>query len=70
MDTVVALVGAGFGVSVVPGSVAARPSDEVTFAPLSPAGEPITLALARPAPHGSPPAANLAALARDLTLVW
>lgn len=69
MDTITGLVAAGFGVSIVPGSVTRRPTPDVVFAHLSPAPNPIELALARPTRHSSPLVTNFVALARDLTHV-
>lgn len=66
MDTVVGLVSAGYGVAVVPASVAVRGPREVTFARLVPAGAAIELALAVPLRPASPIAARFIALARDL----
>ena len=67
MDTVVGLVSAGYGVAIVPASVAVRGPEEVTFARLVPAGAPIELALAVPRRPSSPIAVRFVALARDLT---
>lgn len=67
MDTITGLIAAGFGVSIVPGSVARRPTPDVVFAHLSPAPTPIDLALARPTGHNSPLATNFIALAHDLS---
>ena len=69
MDTVVGLVGAGFGVSIVPGSVAARTVPQVVFAPLSPRAAPVALALARPRGRNSPQVATFVALTRDIARV-
>ncbi|WP_020672993.1 LysR family transcriptional regulator [Amycolatopsis nigrescens] len=66
MPTIVGLVAAGCGVSVVPGSVAARSRPDVVFVPLRPTTRLVDLALARPA-VGSIAAGNFAALARDLS---
>jgi DNA-binding transcriptional LysR family regulator len=66
MDTVVGLVAAGYGVAVVPASVAGREPRDVTFARLVPAGPPIELALAVPDRPPSPVAERFVALARDL----
>lgn len=67
MDTVVGLVSAGYGVAIVPTSVALRGPREMTFARLIPAGAPIDLALAVPRGPSSPIADRFVALARTLT---
>ncbi|MER5265601.1 LysR family transcriptional regulator [Actinosynnema sp. NPDC002837] len=67
MPTIVGLVAAGCGVSIVPGSSAAQPRPEVAFLPLSPTVRLVDLAIALPVPNHSPAAANFTALARDLT---
>lgn len=69
MDTITGLVASGFGVSIVPGSVARRPNDDVVFAHLRPEPTPIDLALAHPARNHSPLVANFVALVQDLTHV-
>lgn len=66
MDTVLGLVSAGYGVAVVPASVASHRVPEVTFARLVPAGPPIELAMAVSDRPPSPVAARFVALARDL----
>jgi DNA-binding transcriptional LysR family regulator len=66
MQTIVGLVAAGCGVSIVPRSAAqARP--EVVFVPLRPTTRLVDLALAMPTAGRSALATNFAALARDLT---
>lgn len=67
MDTITGLVASGFGVSIVPSSVARRPTADVIFAHLSPNPAPIELALAHPARNHSPLVANFVALVQDLT---
>lgn len=69
MDTITGLVASGFGVSIVPGSVARRSNADVIFAYLSPDPTPIDLALARPTRNHSPLVANFVALVQDLTHV-
>ncbi len=69
MDTITGLVASGFGVSIVPSSVATRPTADVVFAHLSPDPTPIDLALAHPARNHSPLVANFVALVQDLTHV-
>lgn len=64
MPTIVGLVAAGCGVSIVPGS-AAVPRPEVVFVPVSPLVRLVDLAIALPR-AASPAARNFAALARDL----
>jgi DNA-binding transcriptional LysR family regulator len=63
---VIGLVAAGYGVAVVPASVAGRGPHEVTFARLVPAGPPIELSMAVPDRPPSPVAERFVALARDL----
>jgi DNA-binding transcriptional LysR family regulator len=66
LQTIVGLVAAGCGVTIVPRSATlARP--EVVFVALTPATRPIDLALVRRRPGSSAAAVNFAALARDLT---
>lgn len=67
MPTIVGLVAAGCGVSIVPGSSAAQPRPEVAFLPLRPAVRLVDLAIALPVRGRSVVAANFTALARDLT---
>ncbi|MCE7000981.1 LysR family transcriptional regulator [Saccharothrix sp. S26] len=69
MPTIVGLVAAGCGVSIVPGSSAAQPRPEVVFLPLSPTVRLVDLAIALPVAGRSVVAANFTALARDLTQV-
>lgn len=69
MPTIVGLVAAGCGVSIVPGAVAAQVRPEVVFLPLSPTTRLVDLAIALPVTGRSPAAANFTALARDLTRV-
>jgi DNA-binding transcriptional LysR family regulator len=69
MQTIVGLVAAGCGVSIVPGSVAAQARPEVVFMPLRPTTRLVDLALALPVTGRSVAATNFAALARDLTRV-
>lgn len=66
MDTVIGLVSAGYGVAIVPASIASRGPREVTFARLVPAGPPIELAMAVPRRASSPIAGRFVALARDV----
>lgn len=63
MPTIVGLVAAGCGVSIVPGS-AAQPRPEVVFVPLSPSVRLVDLAIALPRRRRSVVAANFTALAR------
>lgn len=67
MQTIVGLVAAGCGVSIVPGTVAAQARPEVVFVPLSPTTRLVDLAIALPVAGRSAVAANFTALARDLT---
>ncbi|MGW4111407.1 LysR family transcriptional regulator [Actinosynnema sp. NPDC004786] len=67
MPTIVGLVAAGCGVSIVPGSSAAQPRPDVAFLALRPAVRLVDLAIALPVRGRSPAAANFTALARDLT---
>ncbi|HEX6356147.1 LysR family transcriptional regulator [Actinophytocola sp.] len=66
LPTIVGLVAAGCGVSILPGS-AAQPRPEVVFVPLSPVVRLVDLAIALPKGNRSAVAANFTALARDLT---
>jgi DNA-binding transcriptional LysR family regulator len=66
LPTVVGLVAAGCGVSILPGS-AAQPRPEVVFVPVSPLVRLVDLAIALPRANRSVVAANFTALARDLT---
>jgi DNA-binding transcriptional LysR family regulator len=66
LPTIVGLVAAGCGVSILPGS-AAQPRPEVVFVPVSPLVRLVDLAIALPRANRSVVAANFAALARDLT---
>lgn len=66
MPTIVGLVAAGCGVSIVPGS-AARPRPEVVFVPVSPLVRLVDLAVALPRQGRSVVATNFTALARDVT---
>lgn len=64
IQTIVALVGAGFGVSIVPGSAADTGAQQpVVFARPSPAVPPVELALARRTGERSPIVANFVAIA-------
>lgn len=65
LPTIVGLVAAGCGVSILPNS-AAGPRPEVVFVPISPLVRLVDLAIALPAKR-SVVAANFTALARDLT---
>lgn len=67
LPTIVGLVAAGCGVSILPNS-AATPRPEVVFVPVSPLVRLVDLAIALPGRH-SVVAANFTALARDLTRV-
>ncbi|WP_181786116.1 LysR family transcriptional regulator [Streptomyces phytophilus] len=67
MQTIVGLVSAGCGISIVPGSVAALTGLGAVFAELMPAASPVELALAVPRHGVSPVAANFVAVARDVT---
>ncbi|MFD0203416.1 MULTISPECIES: LysR family transcriptional regulator [Saccharothrix] len=69
MPTIVGLVAAGCGVSIVPGSSAAQPRPDVAFLPLNPVVRLVDLAIALPVKGRSAVAANFTALARDLTRV-
>ncbi|WP_350275046.1 LysR substrate-binding domain-containing protein [Kribbella sp. HUAS MG21] len=66
LQTIVGLVAAGCGVSLLPGS-AAQPRPEVVFLPVSPVVRLVDLAIALPKQNRSAAAANFTALARDLT---
>ncbi|MFI7680278.1 LysR family transcriptional regulator [Actinophytocola sp. NPDC049390] len=66
LPTIVGLVAAGCGVSILPGS-AAQPRPEVAFVPVSPLVRLVDLAIALPTATRSAAAANFTALARDLT---
>jgi DNA-binding transcriptional LysR family regulator len=66
LQTIVGLVAAGCGVSVLPGS-AAQPRPEVVFLPIRPVIRLVDLAIALPQQNRSAAAANFTALARDLT---
>ena len=68
MQTIVGLVAAGCGVSIVPRS-AAQERPEVAFVPLRPTTRLVDLALAMPVAGRSEVVANFAALASDLTRV-
>jgi DNA-binding transcriptional LysR family regulator len=65
LPTIVGLVAAGCGVSILPGS-AAQPRPEVVFVPVSPLVRLVDLAIALPRANRSVVAANFTALARDL----
>ncbi len=65
LPTIVGLVAAGCGVSILPNSASA-PRPEVVFVPVSPLVRLVDLAIALPATP-SATAANFTALARDLT---
>lgn len=65
LPTIVGLVAAGCGVSILPGS-GAHPRPEVVYVPVSPLVRLVDLAVALPR-NSSAPARNFAALARDLT---
>lgn len=67
MDTITGLVASGFGVSIVPSSVARRPTADVVFARLSPEPTPSTWPWPNPAKNHSPLVANFVALVQDLT---
>ncbi|RZS30387.1 DNA-binding transcriptional LysR family regulator [Herbihabitans rhizosphaerae] len=67
MQTIVGLVAAGCGVSIVPGSVAALAGLGTVFVKLSPATTLVELALAVPKDGLSTVAANFVAMARDVT---
>ncbi|WP_165952376.1 LysR family transcriptional regulator [Kribbella albertanoniae] len=67
MQTIVGLVAAGCGVSIVPGSVAALTGFGTVFVKLSPATTLVELALAAPKTRLSPVVANFVAMARDVT---
>jgi DNA-binding transcriptional LysR family regulator len=66
LPTIVGLVAAGCGVSILPDS-AAPPRPEVVFVPVSPLVRLVDLAIALPKESRSVAAANFTALARDLT---
>jgi DNA-binding transcriptional LysR family regulator len=66
MPTIVGLVAAGCGVSIVPGS-AAEPRPEVVFVPVSPLVRLVDLAIALPRHNRSAVAANFTVLASHLT---
>jgi DNA-binding transcriptional LysR family regulator len=65
LPTIVGLVAAGCGVSILPRS-AAQPRPEVVFMPVSPLVRLVDLAIALPRANRSVVAANFTALARDL----
>ncbi len=67
MQTIVGLVAAGCGVSIVPASVAALGQLGAAFVTLSPAASAVELALALPKDNASPVAANFVAVVRDVT---
>ncbi|MDN3028925.1 LysR substrate-binding domain-containing protein [Streptomyces sp. S.PB5] len=69
MQTIVGLVAAGCGVSIVPGSVAALTGLGAVFAELIPTTSPVELALAIPRHGVSPAATHFVAVARDVTHV-
>lgn len=69
MQTIVGLVAAGCGVSIVPGSVGALTGLGAVFAQLVPTTAPTELALAVPRHGVSPVTANFVAVARDVTQV-
>ncbi|MEU6644732.1 LysR family transcriptional regulator [Saccharomonospora sp. NPDC046836] len=66
MQTIVALVAGGLGVSLVPSSVAGLRRREVAFRPLSPATRIVHLAMARRVGDIDPVVGNFAAVARDV----
>ncbi|UMP00104.1 LysR substrate-binding domain-containing protein [Amycolatopsis sp. EV170708-02-1] len=66
LQTIVGLVAAGCGVSILPGS-AAQPRHEVVFVPVSPLVRLVDLAIALPKANRSVGATNFTALAKDLT---
>jgi DNA-binding transcriptional LysR family regulator len=66
LPTIVGLVAAGCGVSILPGS-AAQPRPEVVFLPVSPLVRLVDLAIALPSRDRSATAVNFTALARDVT---
>ncbi len=66
LPTIVGLVAAGCGVSILPGS-AAQPRPEVVFLPVSPLVRLVDLAVALPRHSRSAAAVNFTALARDVT---
>lgn len=66
MQTIVGLVAAGCGVSIVPGVIAAHGHPGVTFPRLTPSTRLVDLALAWRAGSASPTVANFVALARDV----
>lgn len=65
MDSVTMLVGAGYGVSIVPESVAKYRADRVAFVPVTPTAT-VELALARSNTNKSPTVTQFIALANDL----
>lgn len=67
LPTIVGLVAAGCGVSILPGS-AAQPRPEVSFVPVSPLVRLVDLAIALPKATRTPAAANFTTLARNLTV--
>lgn len=69
MQTVVGLVAAGCGVSIVPGSVAALSGLGTVFVKLSPTTTLVELAIATPKGRRSPVVANFVTMARDVTRV-
>lgn len=69
MQTIVGLVAAGCGVSIVPGSVAALSGLGTVFVKLSPTTTLVELAIATPKGRRSPVVANFVTMARDVTRV-
>jgi DNA-binding transcriptional LysR family regulator len=67
MQTIVGLVAAGCGVSIVPASVSAFAPLGAVFVKLSPATPPVELALAAPKGRTTPVAANFITTVRDVT---
>lgn len=66
MQSIVALVGGGLGVSLVPASVSRLRRADVVYRPLRPATRVVHLAAARRHSDGRPTTTNLMALTRDL----
>ncbi|MFG3708663.1 LysR family transcriptional regulator [Micromonospora sp. NPDC047670] len=66
MQSIVALVGGGLGVSLVPASVSRLRRADVVYRPLQPATRVVHLAAARRHSDGRPTTINLMALTRDL----
>lgn len=66
MQTIVGLVAAGLGVSIVPSSLTGTHRNDVTFHPLHPVAKVVDLAVAHRRERPSPPTLALARLARNL----